>query len=194
VTDAGLDGGRRPRVVVMAADPEGSRRRHASLGPLFDEASRVGSIEALLQRRALEWARALAGDNDAVVEAATDLKAAVAADGPTVVVWPELPLWQPDAGAAALDDLAAGCAVSIGPVFDGALYLLAFTEPIPEVVALGEQLWQGVQALNHVFGVVEGQQLEVGLLRAERGLRRPGDVRALRADPLTDAELRGLLG
>jgi hypothetical protein len=33
----------------------------------------------------------------------------------------------------------------------------------------------------------------VGLLRAERGLRRPGDVRAALADPLLDHELRELL-
>jgi glycosyltransferase A (GT-A) superfamily protein (DUF2064 family) len=177
----------------MAPDRDESRRRHAELAPLFDDEARVGSIEALLQRRALEWARAVAGD-DPVVEAATDLTAAVAPDGPTLVVWPELPVWLPETGTAALDDLAAGCAVSIGPVFDGALYLLALAEPIPELLALGERPWQGVQAIDRVFGVVEGRQLEVGLLRAERGLRRPGDVRALRADPLTDGELRGLLG
>jgi hypothetical protein len=35
--------------------------------------------------------------------------------------------------------------------------------------------------------------LEVGLLRTERGLRRPEDVRALLADPLTDREIRELL-
>jgi glycosyltransferase A (GT-A) superfamily protein (DUF2064 family) len=177
----------------MARDPDGSRRRHAELTPLFDDESRVVAIEALLQRRALEWARALAGD-DAVVEAATDLTAAVAPDGPTLVVWPELPVWLPETAAAALDDLAAGCAVSIGPVFDGALYLLALAEPVPELLALGERPWHGVQAMTRVFGVVEQRQLEVGLLRAERGLRRPSDVRALLADPLTDAELRDLLG
>jgi glycosyltransferase A (GT-A) superfamily protein (DUF2064 family) len=176
----------------MAVDPAESRRRHAELAPLFDDASRVDAIEALLQRRALEWAKAVAGD-EPIVEAATDLTATVAPGGPTLIVWPELPVWLPETGAAALDDLAAGCAVSIGPVFDGALYLLALPEPNPELLALGERPWQGVQALDRVFNVVEGQQLEVGLLRAERGLRRPGDVRALRADPLTDAELREML-
>jgi hypothetical protein len=35
--------------------------------------------------------------------------------------------------------------------------------------------------------------LEVGLLRTERGLRQPEDLRALLADPLTDPEIRGLL-
>ena len=159
---------------------------------MLGDESRVASIEALLARRALEWARVIAG-NAPVVEAATDLTAAAAPDGPTLVVWPELPVWLPETGAAALDDLAAGCSVSIGPVFDGALYLLALAEPIPELLALGERPWQGVQAMARVFGVVEGRQLEVGLLRAERGLRRPDDVRALRADPLTDAELQEML-
>jgi glycosyltransferase A (GT-A) superfamily protein (DUF2064 family) len=176
----------------MAPDPEGSRHRAAELGSMLGDESRVGAIEALLERRALEWARVVAGDGT-VVEAATDLTAAVAPDGPTLVIWPELPVWLPETGAAALDDLAAGCAVSIGPVFDGALYLLALAEPIPELLALAERPWHGVQAMARVFTVVEERQLEVGLLRAERGLRRPDDVRALRVDPLTDGELQEML-
>jgi glycosyltransferase A (GT-A) superfamily protein (DUF2064 family) len=159
---------------------------------MLGDESRVGAIEALLERRALEWARVVAGDGT-VVEAATDLTAAVAPDGPTLIIWPELPVWLPETGAAALDDLAAGCAVSIGPVFDGALYLLALAEPIPELLALAERPWHGVQAMARVFGVVEERQLEVGLLRAERGLRRPDDVRALLVDPLTDGELQEML-
>jgi glycosyltransferase A (GT-A) superfamily protein (DUF2064 family) len=190
--DGGLGSGRGLRVVVMAPDPEGSRLRHAELAPLFDDPSRVRSIEALLQRRALEWARAVAG-GQAAVAMATDLTAAVAPGGPTLVVWPELPLWLPETGAAALDDLAAGCPVSIGPVFDGALYLLALAEPTPELVALGERPWQGLPTMTRVFGVIEDRELEVGLLRAERGLRRAGDVQALRADPMTDGELREML-
>jgi glycosyltransferase A (GT-A) superfamily protein (DUF2064 family) len=176
----------------MAPDPERSARRQAELAPLVGGESRVRSIEALLQRRALDWARIVAGDG-AVVEAATELAAAVAPDRPTLIVWAELPVWLPETGAAALGDLAAGCSVAIGPLFDGPLYLLALAEPIPELLALGEQPWHGVQALTRVFGVVEERQLEVGLLRAERGLRRPDDVSALRADPLTDGELREML-
>jgi glycosyltransferase A (GT-A) superfamily protein (DUF2064 family) len=159
---------------------------------MLGDESRAGAIEALLERRALEWARVVAGDGT-VVEAATDLTAAVAPDGPTLIIWPELPVWLPETGAAALDDLAAGCAVSIGPVFDGALYLLALAEPIPELLALAERPWHGVQAMARVFTVVEERQLEVGLLRAERGLRWPDDVRALRVDPLTDGELQEML-
>ena len=159
---------------------------------MLGDESRAEAIEALLERRALEWARVVAGDGT-VVEAATDLTAAVAPDGPTLIIWPELPVWLPETGAAALDDLAAGCAVSIGPVFDGALYLLALAEPIPELLALAERPWHGVQAMARVFTVIEERQLEVELLRAERGLRRPDDVRALRVDPLTDAELLEML-
>jgi hypothetical protein len=177
----------------MAADPEGSRRRTEALAPTLGGESHVAPIEALLARRALEWARGIAGD-DAVVEGNTDVAAAVAPDRPTLIVWPELPMWLPEAGPAALDDLAAGCSVSIGPLFDGPLYLLAFAEPIPELLTLNQHPWGGVQAMARVFGIVEKQQLEVGLIRAERGLRRPDDVAALRADPLTDPELREMLG
>jgi glycosyltransferase A (GT-A) superfamily protein (DUF2064 family) len=176
----------------MAPDPDLSRHRAAELGPMLGDESRVAAIEALLARRALEWARVVAGDGE-VVEAATDLAAAVAPAGPTLVIWPELPVWLPETGAAAVDDLAAGCSVSIGPVFDGALYLLALAEPIPELLALGEHPWRGVATMARVFSVVEERQLEVGLLRAERGLRRPDDVRALRADPLTDPEWHEVL-
>ena len=97
-----------------------------------------------------------------------------------------------ETAAAALDDLAAGCAVSIGPVFE-APSTCSRCRADPELVALGEQPWHGVQAMAGVFTVVEQRKLEVGLLRAERGLRRPSDVRALRADPLTDAAWREML-
>jgi glycosyltransferase A (GT-A) superfamily protein (DUF2064 family) len=180
------------RVVVIAADPEGSRRRHAELGAVLGE-ERVDELQALLERRTLAWAYGVDGEA-AVVPATTDLAAVVGTARPTVIVWPELPVWLPQAGPAALEDLASGCAVSIGPVFDGALYLLALAEPIPELLALARRPWHGVQAMARVFGVVEQRKLEVGLLRAERGLRTPDDVRALLADPLTDKELRGLLG
>ena len=65
---------------------------------MLGDAPRVGALEALLERRALAWARDVSGDNGVLVEAATDLAAAVAPDGdlsaavaperPTLVVWP----------------------------------------------------------------------------------------------------------
>ena len=57
-------------------------------------------------------------------------------------------------------------------MFDGALYLLALAEPTPELVALGERPWRGLPAMTRgVLGAIEDRELEVGLLRAERGLR-----------------------
>ena len=106
----------------------------------------------------------------AAVATTTDLTEAVAPGGLTLVVWPELPVWLPETAAAALDDLAAGCPVSIGPVFDGALYLLALAEPTPELVALGERPWRGLPAMTRVFG-------------ADRGSRAGGRPAARRARP-----------
>jgi hypothetical protein len=48
--------------------------------------------------------------------------------------------------------------------------------------------------MNALIELTVRDELEVGLLRTQRGLRTPADVRALLADPMTDDELRGLLG
>jgi hypothetical protein len=185
------------RVVVMAPDPERSRRRREALAPLLAGDGRIAAVEAMLARRALAWARAVAAQTGALVEDGSDGVApvgdgptvaggAASAVGPTLLAWPELPVWLPETGAAALADLAAGCAASIGPVFDGRLYLLALAEPLPGLEVRRPTMAQ-------VLRVIEQRRLEVGLLRAERGLREPDDLRALLADPLTDPELLGLL-
>jgi hypothetical protein len=175
-------------VVLMGADPERSRRRREALGPMLGGEARIAEVEAVLQRRAREWAQAAAADGT-VVEAGRG-GVLPAGEGPTLLVWPELPVWMAGAGTAALEDLAAGCAASIGPVFEGELYLLAFADPIPGLTDGPAP----VPRMGEVFRIVEQRGLEVGLLRAERGLREPDDVRALLADPTTDAELLGLLG
>lgn len=172
----------------MAPDPERSRRRREALAPLLGVGERVAALEALLERRALDWARAVAGPTGGVVEAASG-DAVVDGDGPTLLAWPELPVWLPQTGAAALTDLSAGCAASIGAVFDGRVYLIAVGEPVPGLVPAAP----ATPRVGEVFRAVEERELEIGLLRAERGLREPDDVRALLADPLTDPELRGLL-
>jgi glycosyltransferase A (GT-A) superfamily protein (DUF2064 family) len=92
-----------------------------------------------------------------------------------------------------LDDLASGCDVSVGPVFDGGLYLLALTRVLPLLFALPAEAWDSHDAMGRVLGAINEEGATVGLLRAERGLRRPGDVRAALADPLLDGELRALL-
>jgi hypothetical protein len=43
------------------------------------------------------------------------------------------------------------------------------------------------------FTLAAKEQVEVGLLRAERALRTPADVAALIADPLTDGVLQQVL-
>jgi hypothetical protein len=173
----------------MAPDPERSRRRGEALAQLLGAGARILAVEEMLERRAVQWARTVAEQTGADVETGAS-GVALAGAGPTLFAWPELPLWLPETGAAALADLKEGCAASIGPVFDGRLYLVAVAEPIPGLVEALSRSPRMARALR----VIEEHELEVGLLRAERGLRDGEDVRALLADPLTDPELLGLLG
>lgn len=117
-----------------------------------------------------------------------------AAEGAVLIVWPSLPCWRPEHAAAALGDLAAGADVALGPVFDGGFYLVALRRPIPAVLALPEATWTSPDAMGTALDVIQASGLDLGLLGAERGLRRASDVRAALADPLLDAELRTILG
>jgi glycosyltransferase A (GT-A) superfamily protein (DUF2064 family) len=81
----------------------------------------------------------------------------------------------------------------VGPVFDGGLYMLALTQALPSLFALPEETWDSPDVMGRVLGAINEAGVAVGLLRAERGLRRPADVRAALADPLLDDELRVLL-
>jgi hypothetical protein len=126
----------------------------------------------------------------------------IGADDVFVVVTPELATWSADLGRAALDDLRAGCALSVGPIFDGGLYLLAATGAGLRLLGAGARGdaaadrvdLSGPAVLATLLGLAERAGIEVGLLRTERGLRSADDVRALLVDPLCDEELRGLLG
>ncbi|MGH2870862.1 MAG: hypothetical protein ACRDL5_00160, partial [Solirubrobacteraceae bacterium] len=113
--------------------------------------------------------------------------------GPLLVAWPRLPCWSPAHADGALGDLAAGCDVSIGPLFAGGLYLLAIARPQPELLSLICRPRPGPEALGAFLDAVQRSGLAVGLLRAERGLQTAPDVRAALADPLLDPELRELL-
>ncbi len=113
--------------------------------------------------------------------------------GPVLIAWPELPRWRPELACAALDDLAEGCDMSFGPVFDGGFYLLALDRPAPSLLGLSEDAWRGPDAMGLALAAVQQAGLEVGVLRAERGLRRPADVRAALSDPLLDDELASIL-
>jgi hypothetical protein len=114
-------------------------------------------------------------------------------DGPVLIVWPDLARWRREHAVAALGDLAAGCDVALGPEFDGGFYMIGLARPVPALFQLPERAWRSPDAMSAAIVAAREADLEVGLLRAERGLRRPEDVRALLADPLTDPEIRELL-
>ncbi len=106
------------------------------------------------------------------------------ASGPLLIVWPDLPVMRPGHATAALEDLDAGCDVVFGPVIDGGFYLIGISHPLPTLFSLPEQTWRSRDAMTIALAAAREAGLEVGLLRAERAMHRPADVRAALADPL----------
>jgi len=113
--------------------------------------------------------------------------------GPLLIVWPDLPLLRPAHASAALDDLAAGCDLVLGPAIDGGLYLIGIARPQPKLFALPEPAWRSPDVMTTGFAAARDAGLEVGILRAERALHRPADVRAALADPLLPEPLARIL-
>jgi hypothetical protein len=155
------------------------------------------ALEQELVGRAHRWADTLAPDG--VVPVPGGMGEAVAGlfadgDGPVFVIWPELARWRSDHATGALDDLADDCALSLGPMFDGGFYLIAFARPVSALLELPDDAWHGRDPIGVAAEAAQSSGLAIGLLRTERGLRTPADVSALLADPLVDDELRGLLG
>jgi glycosyltransferase A (GT-A) superfamily protein (DUF2064 family) len=114
-------------------------------------------------------------------------------DGPLLIVWPDLPRLSFEHAAAALGDLRAGCDVVLGPVVDGGLYLIGIRRPVPQLFALPEASWRGRDVMMIGMSAVREAGLELGILRAERALHRPADVRAALADPLLPEGLAKIL-
>jgi glycosyltransferase A (GT-A) superfamily protein (DUF2064 family) len=113
--------------------------------------------------------------------------------GPLLIVWPDLPRLQRLHGQAALDDLEAGCDVVLGPVCDGGLYMVGISHPMSKLFKLPESTWRGADAMSLALAAANDAGLHVGVLRVERALHRPADVRAVLADPtLPDAIARVL--
>jgi glycosyltransferase A (GT-A) superfamily protein (DUF2064 family) len=147
--------------------------------------------------------RALVGDTaslfpqngDGIAGRLADAAARVFArkDGPLLIVWPDLPRLRPEHSAAALDDLSAGCDAVLGPVIDGGLYLLGIPRPQPRLFALPEQSWRSPDVMMLGVAAARDVGLEIGLLRGERALHRPADVRAALADPMLRGELGRIL-
>jgi uncharacterized protein len=115
------------------------------------------------------------------------------AEGPLLIAWPDLPRLRHEHAAAAIDDLGAGCDIVLGPAIDGGFYLIGLARPRPELFALSEQSWRSADAMTVAVSAARDARLEVGILRAERALHRPADVRATLADPLAPDGLRRIL-
>ena len=113
--------------------------------------------------------------------------------GPLLAVWPDLPRLRPDHASAALSDLEAGCDVVLGPAIDGGLYLVGVPRPQPKLFTLPEQAWRSPDVMAIGLAAAREAGLEVGILRAERPLNRPADVRAALADPTLPPEIAKVL-
>jgi hypothetical protein len=190
-----------PAVLVMA----GAARPRSALRELLGD-ERADALERLLVTRATDWGAALSAGRVTAAgadEHVGDLLARFFADaevdpdpdagGAVVVIWPVLPRWRSEHAFGVLDDLAAGCQASVAPVFDSGLYLLALARVIPGVLDLPADAWESPHVTGLVLAPINEADAPVGLVRPERALRRPADVRAALADPLLDEELRELL-
>lgn len=114
-------------------------------------------------------------------------------DGPVLLATVDVPQLGEGHAAAALDDLADGIDVTVGPSSDGGYYLVGLREPHPEVFALPDESWGGPEVFARTLAVAGEAGLTLGMLRAERGLHDPADVAAFLADPLTPPEICAIL-
>jgi uncharacterized protein len=114
-------------------------------------------------------------------------------EGPLLIVWPDLPRLRPDHAAAALDDLSSECDAVLGPVIDGGLYMLGIARPLPKLFALPEQAWRSPDVMLLGLAAARDAALEIGILRGERALHRPADVRAALADPMLPGDIARIL-
>ena len=213
--------GQRPAVLIMARAPRPGEVRRA-LEPVLGREGCI-ELQAALIAQAATWAREVGAGAPHVAheppDAGAELRRLVGPDavlfpqngegiagrladasarvltrsgGPLLIVWPDLPQLRVAHATAALDDLASGCDVVLGPAIDGGLYLVGIPRPLPELFALPEHAWR-----NDVMGValsaIRDVGFEVGILRAERALHRPADVRAALADPVLPADVAAIL-
>jgi glycosyltransferase A (GT-A) superfamily protein (DUF2064 family) len=133
------------------------------------------------------------GEGIASRTAAASAQVFAAGERPLLIVWPVLPRLTMTHAAGALDDLADGCDVVLGPVLDGGLYLVGVRRPAPALFGLPEHSWRSPELVGIAITAARRSGLQVGLLRTERALQRPADVRSALADPLLAPELQRVL-
>jgi glycosyltransferase A (GT-A) superfamily protein (DUF2064 family) len=149
-----------------------------------------------LQRLAGDDAIMFPQNGDGIAGRMADAVARVSSHstGPILIVWPDLARFSEHHSMAARLDLSGGADLVLGPVFDGGFYLVALARPLPALFALPEQVWRGPNSFNQVLIAATRTGLEVGVLRGERALHRPADVRAALADPLLPEAVARALG
>lgn len=197
-----------PAAVVMARAPRAGDCHHG-LEPLLG-AERCARLQAVLLRRAVAWARAVAGERVAVAFTPAGAGAEVAAEagagvevwedvapqaaaerafavfgGPVLLARAEMPRLREGHARAALLDLDEGADVAFGPSHGGGWYLVALAAPHPELLE--------ADTVAECLGVAGRLGLEVGLLRMERDLTSPEDAEALLVDPIVPLEVRTAL-
>jgi glycosyltransferase A (GT-A) superfamily protein (DUF2064 family) len=212
-----------PAVLLMARAPRRGEVRHA-LEPLIGLDGCVALqaaliVEALKWARSVDPRaiyiahdpadagrdlQRLAGDDvtlfpqngDGIAGRVADAVGRVSAhsSGPIFIVWPDLARFGPSIERATRIDLSDGADVVLGPVFDGGYYLIALSRPLPSLFAMPEAVWRGPDSFNQVLLAAKQAALEVGMLRGERALHRPADVRAALADPLLPEAVGRALG
>ena len=113
--------------------------------------------------------------------------------GPLLVVGTDLPKLSAEHARAALEDLAEGCDVCFGPAYDGGYYLVALAAPQPRLFDLPPDAWGGPRVFELSVQAAQAAGLSLGMLRGERDLDTPADVRAALADPDFPPEIAALL-
>jgi len=208
---------RRPAALVIARSPSSAPVK-PELAPLL-AAERRAALQALLIRRAADWAAAAApgaafvaveGPLDDIAallppgvsafaqergEPAAVLAAAIAriGRGPLLIAGTDCPRLGAGHATAALADLAAGSDVVIGATLEGGWYLAGLREPRSELLAVAPEAWQREGGIALVLRRAAELGAEVGMLRHERLLVTPADAAAMLADPLLPPDLRAAL-
>ena len=150
--------------------PEDAREEVAALAP---GATLIPQVDGSLGDRLAGAFRAVLADHP----------------GPAVLVGVDTPQLGARHAAAALDDLADGIDVTLGPASDGGYYLIGLREANDAVFALPAEKWGGPDVMRLTMEAAVGAGLSIGMLSAERDLDEEADARALLADPLTPPEI-----